>query len=241
MSVLTQNSRGHKIQTPGLLSKGQPFRQWKTWRIPGTNLTLTGYSRAFDKTFFHIPELKLCLDAGLCEGRQEETVFLTHTHHDHVADIEYLAGRGQGATLYVPEQARDYVEKYIRAKRELNHMSGYNEELAAPYTLKGVRGQNEFEFGKKNQYHVRVVQCIHRVFSVGYCVSEKKTRLKAEYIKMKTELEKAGRLKEFGIKLESSGNRARFSKKNTRNPCSPLWEILVLRYSNEIPGFLIIR
>ncbi|QKG18582.1 MBL fold metallo-hydrolase [Actinomadura verrucosospora] len=63
---------------PELLEQGHPFRQWKTWRIPGAELTLTGYSRANDKTFFHIPELRCSLDAGLCEGRQVDTVFLTH-------------------------------------------------------------------------------------------------------------------------------------------------------------------
>ncbi|MFJ7591741.1 hypothetical protein ACIQZO_31100 [Streptomyces sp. NPDC097617] len=35
---------------PERLEQGHPFRQWKTWRIPGTELTLTGYSRANDKT-----------------------------------------------------------------------------------------------------------------------------------------------------------------------------------------------
>ncbi|OEJ30866.1 hypothetical protein [Streptomyces subrutilus] len=60
---------------PERLERGHPFRQWKTWRIPGTELTLAGYSRANDKTFFHIPELRCALDAGLAEGRQPETVF----------------------------------------------------------------------------------------------------------------------------------------------------------------------
>jgi hypothetical protein len=61
---------------PELLEQGQPFRQWKTWRIPGTELTLTGYSRANDKTFFHVPELRCALDEGLCEGRQPEMASL---------------------------------------------------------------------------------------------------------------------------------------------------------------------
>lgn len=33
-------------------------RQWKTWEIPGTTLTLTGDSRANDQTFFHLPGLE---------------------------------------------------------------------------------------------------------------------------------------------------------------------------------------
>lgn len=31
---------------PDRLGRGHPFRQWKTWRIPGTDVTLTSYSRA---------------------------------------------------------------------------------------------------------------------------------------------------------------------------------------------------
>lgn len=59
-----------RVSHPQRLDKGHPFRQWKTWRIPGTGLTLTGYSRANDKTFFHVPELRCGLDAGLAEGRR---------------------------------------------------------------------------------------------------------------------------------------------------------------------------
>ncbi|MET9337949.1 hypothetical protein [Nonomuraea sp. NPDC003804] len=39
------------ITHPERLERGHPFRQWKTWTLPGTRLTLTGYSRANDKTF----------------------------------------------------------------------------------------------------------------------------------------------------------------------------------------------
>jgi hypothetical protein len=47
----------------------------------------TWISRANDRTFFHIPELRCSLDAGLREGRQVDTVFLTRTHHDHSKDL----------------------------------------------------------------------------------------------------------------------------------------------------------
>jgi ribonuclease Z len=46
-----------------------PERIWKTWKFPRAGLTLTGYSRSADKTFFHIPELQVALDAGMCRGR----------------------------------------------------------------------------------------------------------------------------------------------------------------------------
>ncbi|WP_328923294.1 hypothetical protein OG429_00570 [Streptomyces sp. NBC_00190] len=78
---------------PERFERGHPFRQWKTSHIPGTELTLTGQSRANDKTFFHLPELRCALDAGFAEGRQPETVFFIHTHHGHSKDLDFLAAR----------------------------------------------------------------------------------------------------------------------------------------------------
>src|SRR4051794_35206700 len=89
---------------PELLLDNHPFRQWKTWTIPGTGLTVTGYSRSNDKTFFHLPQLNCCIDAGLCEGRRPDAVLLTHTHHDHAADLEYLASKEPGVDVYAPAE-----------------------------------------------------------------------------------------------------------------------------------------
>lgn len=41
---------GHDTDHPASLERGHPFRQWKTRRIPDTELTLSGYFRANDKT-----------------------------------------------------------------------------------------------------------------------------------------------------------------------------------------------
>ncbi|HEX2312134.1 MAG TPA: MBL fold metallo-hydrolase [Thermomonospora sp.] len=109
------------VRHPERLEERHPFRQWKTWRIPGAELTLTGYSRANDKTFFHVPELRCALDAGLAEGRRVETVFLTHTHLDHSKDLDFLAVADTGVDVYVPAEALPYVESYLRATTELNH------------------------------------------------------------------------------------------------------------------------
>ena len=134
------NDNDTRVRTPRLLDQGHPFRQWKTWEIPGTTFTLTGYSRANDKTFFHVPELRCCIDAGLCEGRQPDTIFLTHTHNDHVADIEFMVGKPTGVDLYVPTAAAPYVERYIRARRELNHVAAFDPSLAGELRMHPVEG-----------------------------------------------------------------------------------------------------
>lgn len=67
-----------------------PEREWKKYAL-GPNWTMVGYSRAADRTFFYIPELKLGLDAGGCRGRQPDYTFITHTHIDHSIDSWYIA------------------------------------------------------------------------------------------------------------------------------------------------------
>ncbi|RJL36183.1 MBL fold metallo-hydrolase [Bailinhaonella thermotolerans] len=182
---------------PGLLERGHPFRQWKTWRIPGTGLTLTGYSRANDKTFFHIPELRCCLDAGLCEGRRADTVFLTHTHHDHSKDLDFLASNPSGVDIYLPAEAVPYAESYLRASAELNHGPGFDPARAGGHRLHGVRQGEEFRFGRRG-HHVRVVECRHKVPCVGYAFSERRKALRPEFEELRRSLAGEGRDGEFG-------------------------------------------
>ncbi|MDG4786107.1 MBL fold metallo-hydrolase [Micromonospora sp. WMMD1102] len=182
---------------PALLERGHPFRQWKTWRIPGTRLTLTGYSRANDKTFFHVPELRCSLDAGLCEGRQVDTVFLTHTHHDHVKDLDYLATNPAGVDIYLPAAAVPYVESYLRASAELNHGAAFDPALAKGYRLHGVRHDDRFTFGRSAD-QVRVVECEHKVPCVGYAFAQRAKALLPEFDQLRRRLIGEGRAEDFG-------------------------------------------
>ncbi|MGW5345668.1 MBL fold metallo-hydrolase [Streptomyces sp. NPDC004050] len=185
---------------PDRLEQGHPFRQWKTWRMPGTGLTLTGYSRANDKTFFHIPELRCALDAGLAEGHRPETVFLTHTHHDHAKDLDHLAARPGGVDIHLPAAALPYAEAFLRASAELNHGTAYDPALAAHCRLHGVRGGDTFTFGRRG-HHVRVVECVHKVPCVGYAFSERRKALLPEYEELRRSLAAQGRGAEFGRTL----------------------------------------
>ncbi|HEX4812372.1 MAG TPA: MBL fold metallo-hydrolase [Nonomuraea sp.] len=182
------------IRNPGRLERGHPFRQWKTWRLPGTQLTLTGYSRANDKTFFHVPELKLALDAGLAEGRQPETVLLTHTHLDHSKDLDFLAARPAGADIYVPAPALRYVRDYLRATTELNQAADFDPALATEVRVHGVRPGEEFRIGRHGTHTVRVLESEHKVPSVGYGVAENRRALLPEVEELKATLGPA----EFG-------------------------------------------
>jgi ribonuclease Z len=182
---------------PERLERGHPFRQWKTWRIPDTGLTLAGYSRANDKTSFHIPELRCGLDAGLCEGRRVDTVFVTHTHHDHAKDLDYLAANPSGVDIYLPAAAVPHAESYIRASAELNHGAGFDPALATGHRLHGVRHSDEFTFGRRG-HHVRVVECEHKVPCVGYAFAQRNRALRPEYDELRRRLAAEGRGGEFG-------------------------------------------
>ncbi|MFI5910682.1 MBL fold metallo-hydrolase [Dactylosporangium sp. NPDC051541] len=165
---------------PDLLTPGHPFRQWRTWTMPGSGLTLTGLSRANDKTFFHVPQLKLALDAGLVEGRQPETVLLTHTHLDHAKDLDYLAIRPGGAEISVPAESEQYVRAYLRATTELNQSAQYDPALAADTTIRGVRPGDEFRFGKRGTHSARVIGARHKIPCVGYIIREHRRELVPE-------------------------------------------------------------
>ncbi|MGI5184477.1 MBL fold metallo-hydrolase [Dactylosporangium sp. CA-152071] len=170
-----------------LLDRGHPFRQWKSWAIPGAGITMSGYSRSNDKTFFLLPELKAGVDCGLVEGWQPDTVFLTHTHMDHSKDLDYVAVKETGVDIYLPAAAVPYAEGYIRATSELNHNAAYDPSLAPAARLHGVRGGDEFSIGKRGAHRVRVVDCEHKVPCVGFAISSVKRAIRPEFEALKAD------------------------------------------------------
>ncbi|BCB89531.1 hypothetical protein Psuf_068440 [Phytohabitans suffuscus] len=63
----------------------------------------------------HVPELRRGLDAGLVEGRQVETVLLTHGHLDHAKDLDFLAAWEAGVDIFLPTDLMPYVVDHLRA------------------------------------------------------------------------------------------------------------------------------
>lgn len=187
---------------PERLDRGHPFRQWKTWQIPGTGLTLTGYSRSNDKTFFHVPELRCGLDAGLAEGWQPETVLVTHAHADHAADLAYLAARAGGVDIHMPAAAVPAARAFIRASFEFNNGTPFDPALAEGMRLHGMSDGDEFAVGRRGSHTVRVVACHHKVPCVGYCFSTHRRSLLPEFEALRPTLPPA----EFGKLL--AGKRA---------------------------------
>lgn len=199
------------------LSKKHPFRQWVTWQIPHTNLTLTGYSRANDKTFYHIPELSVAIDAALCEGRQVDNLFITHGHDDHIADLAYMASR-EGVQIYIHDLLKPYAQKYIEARKGLNFCEPFDSSLGANYTIHGVNDKSSITFGKQNQYSVDVIHCVHKVPCLGYCFSERKKVLIDELMALKSEMIALGKGRDFGRLIAEKRKNGEVIEKEITKP-----------------------
>lgn len=179
-----------------------PSRAFRLWNFPSPmNYSLYGYSRSRDKTFFFIPQLRICLDAGHCCGRQTEYVFVTHSHSDHAYDLGYMARRSKGSVICCPTESVSYIDNYIRAGISLNACMPLEEELLPAYRLKGVSGGDSFTFHceKSAEYACRVVQCSHAVPCVGYGFSEVRSKLKEEYKNLPGK--DIGQLKRQGVEI----------------------------------------
>lgn len=160
-------------------------RQWlETDLGPGLG-PMQGFSRSTERTFFHLPHLKLGLDAaGMC-GVRPQTVLLTHGHIDHSADIWWAAGRDGGATLYVPSVIQAQVEAYIVAQRRLN-WGTTDTPLHEQCRIVGVTpGQEPVPLaGHEGRWMLQVFEMSHMVPCVGYGLIAVRKRLKPAYIGM---------------------------------------------------------
>jgi len=71
-----------------------------SWKIPGSGWTITGHSRALERTGFWIPELCVVLDAGVDlpthSGAQPAAILITHGHIDHMNALPMLLRHGDG-------------------------------------------------------------------------------------------------------------------------------------------------
>jgi ribonuclease Z len=142
-------------------------------------LTIEGYSRAAVQSYWRVPELKIGFDLGGSpwDFMGTPTIFITHAHLDHMAALPvYVARRRmmkmEPPTLYVPAENVEWVDKLLKVWQRLDR-GRMNCELI------GVKPGDEIELSR--DHVVAVFPTQHTVPSVGYCVWQRRKKLKPEY------------------------------------------------------------
>eukprot|EP01126_Amoeba_proteus_P019574 TRINITY_DN2012_c0_g2_i20.p1 TRINITY_DN2012_c0_g2~~TRINITY_DN2012_c0_g2_i20.p1 ORF type:complete len:177 (+),score=28.96 TRINITY_DN2012_c0_g2_i20:68-598(+) len=174
---MAENPHTVKFASPN--EKDSCLRVWSKTKLSSKPpLTLTGYSRSTDRTYFYIPELKLGLDAGT--ARKDvipDVILLSHTHDDHLNQVPYHVQKKRGIRIYCPKAAVRFVDNFIKASISADNCAEWSDDMAS-YELEGLEAGNQFFFGKKNQFRVTALECLHSVPCIGFLVDERRTKLK---------------------------------------------------------------
>lgn len=94
------------------------------WVIPNTNYTITGHSRAGERTGFCLPSQGIFFDAGIHCWNTPKIVFITHSHTDHSFALPMMtADPDKPVTAYAPKDAVPLVQNHLQATAQLNACS----------------------------------------------------------------------------------------------------------------------
>lgn len=142
-------------------------------------LTIEGYSRAAVQSYWRIAELKIGFDLGGSPWSfaGTPTLFVTHSHLDHLAAIPvYVARRRmmkmEPPTIYLPVETIENVQRMLAIWQRLDR-GRMNVNLV------GVQPGDEIELSR--EHIVTVFPTKHTVPSVGYQVWDRRKKLKPEY------------------------------------------------------------
>jgi ribonuclease Z len=159
-----------------------------------------GESIAGEITTLMIPELDLGFDIGSCPRAMlsSKHLAITHGHMDHIGALAYYCSQrrfqGMGDAKIVCD------ERIAPAIRTM--MDGFQdlEGQRTPYTLLPVQPDQPVEI--KNNILMRGFRVEHTCPAFGYCVAEKRTKLKPEFLGLPQD--KLKELKEGGTDITYS-------------------------------------
>jgi ribonuclease Z len=146
------------------------------------DLEIIGYSIAGEETVVAIPQLDVCFDIGKAPDQviSINNVLLSHGHMDHAAGIAYylshrnFCGQQEG-TILAPENLMPPIKQIIDAWGKLDGNK-------IPANLVGVKPGDEYQI--KPNLFARVFPTKHCNGSVGFCVIEKRKKIKPEYARL---------------------------------------------------------
>ncbi|MEN6384153.1 MAG: MBL fold metallo-hydrolase [Phycisphaerales bacterium] len=141
---------------------------------------IVGYSVAGEETVVSMPQLDVCFDIGKAPDQlvNINNVLLTHGHMDHSAGIAYylshrkFVGQKPG-TVLASENILQHIDDIIRTWGRLDGNR-------IPANLVAMKSGDDY-FIKPNLF-VRAFATKHSKGSLGFCVIEKKKKLKEEYL-----------------------------------------------------------
>lgn len=165
---------------------------WRVWtdhpviKIPKTEYTLRGFSIASLRSNFYIQELGVMLDAGISGNMAPDHVFISHQHADHVGSLPFhlITKAGRKVQVYTPAESRERIENYIESLFTANGDTyGPGEERR--YQMVPVEpGVLDLTI-KNKRFDVEVIRCYHAVPCVGYGFTERRRKLRAQYLGLK--------------------------------------------------------
>lgn len=183
---------------------------WKNvFKLPETALSLTGHSRSTEMTCFYIPELGVYFDAGVHSYYSCDHIFVTHGHGDHIQSINGIiksqnSGRPRlGANglpiplpVYCPKESEQMLMKYVESYFQLNAHNAYLKCQKIVEMVGVTSGERFLLTIRKRNYVIDVFECVHSVPTVGYGISEVRSKLRDEFVGKSQEelvtLKKAG-------------------------------------------------
>ena len=140
---------------------------------------IMGYSVAGEETVVAIPQLDVCFDIGKAPDQviPINHVLLTHGHMDHTAGFAYYLSQRNfcgiaAGTIVAPKNLLKPIKEIINSFSRLD-----GNEI--PANIVGVKPGDEHQI--KPNLFARVFPTKHSNGSVGYCIIEKRKKLKAEY------------------------------------------------------------
>jgi ribonuclease Z len=149
-------------------------------KIKIEDLEIIGYSVAGEETVVAMPQLDVCFDIGKAPDQiiSINNVLLTHGHMDHSAGIAYylshrkFCGQKPGR-VFAPENM-------ILPIREILDGWGRLDGNKIPAQLVAMTAGDVYQI--KPNLIIRTFATLHCKGSLGFCVLEKKKKLKEEYL-----------------------------------------------------------
>ena len=149
-----------------------------------------------------MPSQGIFFDAGVASSCIPRAFFVTHSHLDHSSALPRIVVDVKKPSIaYVPQEAAHLLRHHLESSMQLNLCS--SEAQVSLCDVSGVVAGQEIALRAPGlDWKVRVVECVHRVPSVGYCVSERRSKLLPKYQGLSGS--EIGALRRSGVEISES-------------------------------------